>query len=123
MRGHRAIFAAWEKEIILLAFGERQQTQLREPRIGINDQPFVRRQVCRHLSHRFNHIEPTEQTFERRPGATIINFFEGDSRIAAEKLYGFTPANEDDFRIREFAFKAIDDDAGDGDIRAERDAR
>ena len=123
LRTRRAVFAAWKEEVVLFTFGERQQAELREPRVGINDQPFARRQVRGHLSCHFNHIKPTEQTFHRHAAATVRNLFKSDSPVAAEKLGGFAPADQNDLGVGEFALQAIDDDTGDGNVCAECHAR
>src|SRR6185503_12085126 len=99
---------------------QRNQPELREPRIRIEYQELACFQIGGRLANTCEEPYPREQPFDHRPGTRIVHLSEAKLRVAPEQLPQLCAADHS-LRHRETSFEAIDYDAGDRDVGAERD--
>src|SRR6185295_14091620 len=96
---------------------QRNQPELRESRIRIEDQELAGFQIRRGLANICEEFQPREQPFYHRAGTRIVDLFEAKLRLAPEKFLQLCAADHS-LRDRETIFEAIDYHAGDRDIGA-----
>ena len=73
--------------------------------------------------HRGNHVHPAIQPLQQSAVGSVGDVAEAQRRVSSEKFLRFGLSEKHLLRIREKRFRFLEDDAGDRNVRAERNAR
>src|SRR5438552_8082378 len=102
---------------------DRQQPDLCEPGVRIDDQVLGSFQTVSYLANATEQIDPAKQPLDCSSGSTISDFFEAYSGVSAKQLGHLCSADKQNLGARKVALHPLDDHAGDRNIGAQRYAR